>query len=116
MFQNWPRKNVEIVVVTDGSRILGLGDLGVQGMPIPVGKLSLYAAAAGFHPCTYRKLGIVGTMTIWNVCLLFPANTLPVVIDVGTNNDKLLQDPLYLGLRQRRIEGPEFIEVLNVVF
>ncbi len=101
--------------MTDGSRILGLGDLGVQGMPIPVGKLSLYAAAAGFHPCTYCKLGIVYTMTILNEPLLFLANTLPVVIDVGTNNDKLLQDPLYLGLRQRRIEGPEFIEVLNVI-
>eukprot|EP00042_Codosiga_hollandica_P056285 m.808601 g.808601 ORF g.808601 m.808601 type:complete len:611 (+) comp59313_c1_seq3:29-1861(+) len=91
VIQNCSQPQVEIVVVTDGSRILGLGDLGVQGMPIPIGKLSLYAAAAGFHP----------------------SHTLPILLDVGTNRQSLLDDPQYLGLRQRRLEGQEYIELVD---
>ena len=91
VLNNWPQSNVEITVVTDGSRILGLGDLGINGMGIPVGKLALYTGCAGIRP----------------------EATLPLMLDLGTGNKSLREDPLYMGSRREKVSAQEEQEFLD---
>src|SRR5277367_6353190 len=91
LLRNHPNPEVDVIVVTDGERILGIGDQGVGGLGIPIGKLSLYTLIGGIHP----------------------ARTLPIVLDVGTNNPERLADPEYLGWRHERITGQAYLDFVG---
>jgi malate dehydrogenase (oxaloacetate-decarboxylating) len=93
MLQNATKQNIKIIVITDSERILGLGDQGIGGMGIPIGKLALYSACGGISP----------------------AYTLPITLDVGTNNQELLDDPMYMGWREKRISGDEYFKFIDDV-
>ena len=91
ILRNRPNREVDVIVVTDGERILGLGDQGVGGLGIPIGKLSLYSLIGGIHP----------------------SRTLPIILDVGTNNQERLNDPEYLGWHHERVSGPEYLDFVD---
>jgi malic enzyme len=91
IMHNWPSDEVDVVVVTDGSRILGLGDLGANGMGIPIGKLILYVAAGGIRP----------------------THCLPVMLDFGCDNEEIRRNPFYLGADHERLKGPEYIAAVD---
>ena len=91
MVYNWPEKDVHVICVTDGSRILGLGDLGANGMGIPIGKLALYCAAGG----------------------IAPHRVMPVVLDTGTDNEEYLKDDYYMGVKEKRLKGPAYYQLVD---